>query len=314
MENTPYPKSRYADAAEVVCFGSITPAIVLTVAQLPPQNTGAVVKQSTNFISEDAAIIACLLRGWNIRSGIIGTAVGADHRGQWTVDRFKALGVLGDIRIDPNLVTPFEVDISDAAGARTFFWERKPEIIATLNTADLSLLKGSHLLYIDWYDGPAILRPMEAAMRLDIPVFLNLEHGHEDDENLTRYAAKATICQVVTDAAQQGEVSPETIAQKLLKIGVQIAIVTLAKTGCLVADQTKMIRVSAPVIQAVDACGAGATFSAGFIYGFRQAWGLEKTARFAIAAASLKCTQIGLETPKLEACLKLASELKLSIL
>ena len=46
---------------------------------------------------------------------------------------------------------------------------------------------------------------------------------------------------------------------------------------------------------AVDGCGAGATYSAGFIYGWLQGWPLEKSVRFATAAASLKVTRSGLK-------------------
>jgi sugar/nucleoside kinase (ribokinase family) len=45
----------------------------------------------------------------------------------------------------------------------------------------------------------------------------------------------------------------------------------------------------------VDGCGAGATFSAGFIYGYLMGWNLERSARFATAAASLKVTRPGLQ-------------------
>jgi len=45
----------------------------------------------------------------------------------------------------------------------------------------------------------------------------------------------------------------------------------------------------------VDGCGAGATFSAGFIYGHLKGWSLEESVRFATAAASLKVTRPGLQ-------------------
>ena len=45
----------------------------------------------------------------------------------------------------------------------------------------------------------------------------------------------------------------------------------------------------------MDASGAGATFSSGFIYGYLNNWSLEESVRFAIAAASLKVTHSGLE-------------------
>lgn len=296
--------------AEVVCFGMITLAIVLVVDQLPEQNTGALVEQYSDFISDDAAVIACLLRGWDVRSGIIGTDLGDDRRGRWVAERFKSLGVQGEIRLDPQVITPFEVNVSDQTGGRTYFWQRKPKVLDTLDTADLHLIEGSRLLYVDWYDGDRIFRPIKEAKQSNIPVFINIEHGHQEPDILNRYAKEATICQAVTDAAQRGSVSPIVVAQKLLKAGVKIAIVTLAGEGCLVASDAEMIRVWTPSIEAVDGCGAGATFSAGFIYGYLQDWELENIARFATAAASLKCAQVGLEPPKLSKCLKIAASLK----
>ena len=45
--------------AEVVCFGMVTPAVVLIVDSLPEHNTGGVTREVCEFISDDAAIIAC---------------------------------------------------------------------------------------------------------------------------------------------------------------------------------------------------------------------------------------------------------------
>jgi len=296
--------------AEVVCVGMIVYAMVLTIDRWPVQNTGTFIKQGRDFIADDAAIIACLLRRWKLRSGLIGTTLGDDRQGRWVADQLKSLGVWGKVRLDPTISTPCEVNISDRTGDRTYFWQRQPEVLKTLDTADLRLIKGSRLLYADWYDGDRIFRAIKKANKLDIPVFLNLEHGHQEPEILARYARRVTICQAVTDAAQQGSESPIVVAQKLLKAGVKIAIVTLAREGCLVATNSKIIRVWAPSIQPVDGCGAGATFSAGFIYGYLQGWSLKKMARFATAAASLKCLKVGLKPPKISKCLKLAKSLK----
>jgi sugar/nucleoside kinase (ribokinase family) len=179
----------------------------------------------------------------------------------------------------------------------------------TLDTADLSLLKGADLLYVDWYDGDHILRAMDEANRLDIPVFLNFEHGHADPEVLKRYGSRAAICQAVTDAAQLGEVPPLEVAQKLLHTGVQTALITMAGEGCLVVRGMEVVRVHAPSVHAVDGCGAGATFSAGFIYGYLKAWDLEQSARFATAAASLKVTRAGLQMYPIDEINRLAAQL-----
>ena len=278
-----------------VGFGMLTPVAIMVVEQLPEHNTGALVKEVNEFVFDDAAIIACLLRQWELPTAMIGTAVGDDPRGHILAQQLKDWGVQGEVRHFREIRTPWEVDVSDETGARTYFWERAPQVLNTLDTANLSLLEGAGMLYVDWYDGDHILRAMDQARSLDVPVFLNFEHGHADAELLRRYGGRATLCQAVTDAAQRGEVPPLEVAQKLLKTGVQTALITMAGEGCLVVNQAQAVRVHAPSVHAVDGCGAGATFSAGFIYGYLKGWDLERSSRFATAAASLKVTRPGLQ-------------------
>jgi len=289
LENKPSTPPAY------VGFGMLTDVAILVVEQLPEHNTGALIKDVSDFVFDDAAIIACILRQWNVSAGVIGTAVGDDTRGHNLAQRLEKCGVQGEVRFSPDIKTPLEVDISDQTGARTYFWQRDEHVLATLDTADLSLLGGAQMMYVDWYDGDHIVRAMDEANRLNVPVFLNLEHAHTDPALLERYAGRSCICQAVTDAAQKDDSDPLDVARKLIKQGVETAIITLASEGSLVVSGDEAIRVYAPKMVAVDGCGAGATFSAGFIYGHLQGWGLEESVRFATAAASLKVTRAGLE-------------------
>lgn len=301
------PKS----SPEYVGFGMLTPVEIMVLEKLPKHNTGAVVTEVNEFIFDDAAIVACLLRQWDVPSGMIGTSVGDDLRGHTLANQLKEWGVQGEVRFTKEYKTPLEVNVSDRKGARTYFWQRTPQILNTLDTADLSLLQGARILYADWYDGDHILRAMDEANRLDVPVFVNLEHGHKDAEILKQYAKRATFCQAVTDAAQiGGKQALVGTARKLLKSGIGTAIITLAKGGCLVAQESKIVRVFAPHVKAVDACGAGATFSAGFIYGYLKGWELEQSARFATAAATLKVTRAGLQMFPVAQIVELAEKLK----
>ena len=288
----------------------LTDVAILVVEQLPEHNCGALIEEVSEFVFDDAAIIACLLRQWDVPTGMIGTAVGDDTRGHNLAQRLKEWGVQGEVRFSPDIKTPLEVDISDETGARTYFWQREKHVLNTLDTADLSLLNGAQMLYVDWYDGDHILRAMDEANRLNVPVFLNLEHAHTDPALLSRYAGRACICQAVTDAAQKDESDPLDVARKLLQQGVETAIITLASEGSLVVSGDEAIRVYAPEMVAVDGCGAGATFSAGFIYGYLQDWNLEESVRFATAAASLKVTRAGLEMFPLEEINALATQIR----
>lgn len=298
------------DHPAYIGFGMLTPVTIMVVEQLPEHNTGAIVKDVNEFVFDDAAIVACLLRQWNVSTGMIGTSVGDDSRGHNLARQLDEWGVQADVRFTKEFKTPHEVDISDKTGARTYFWQRTPEILNTLDTADLSPLENARVLYVDWYDGDHILRAMDAARRSDVKVFLNLEHGHTDLDKLKKYAGRAVICQAVTDAAQLGEESPLDVAEKLLQVGVQTALITMAGEGCLVVQGNQAIRVHAPIVEALDGCGAGATFSAGFVYGYLHDWKLEACVRFATAAASLKVTRAGLQMFDVDEILAVAAKLR----
>ena len=296
---------------EYVGFGMLTPVEIMVLEKLPKHNTGAIVTEVNEFVFDDAAIVACLLRQWDVSAGMIGTAVGDDLRGHALEKKLKDWGVQGKVRFTKEYKTPLEVNVSDRKGARTYFWQRTPQILSTLDTANLSLMRRSKILYADWYDGDHVLRAMDEANRLNVPVFVNLEHGHKNPDILKQYARRATFCQAVTDAAQLGgKRALVGTARKLLKSGIETAIITLAKGGCLVAQGNEIVRVFAPKVKAVDACGAGAAFSAGFIYGYLRGWVLEESARFATAAASLKVTRAGLQMFPVNEILDLASRLK----
>lgn len=295
---------------EYVGFGMLTPVAILVVEALPDHNTGALIHEISEFVFDDAAIVACLLRQWGVSTGIIGTAVGNDTRGRALAKQLQDWDVQGEVRLLDEIVTPLEVDVSDRTGARTYFWKREPRVLDTLDTADLSLLQGARLLYVDWYDGDHILRAMDEAARLNIPVYLNLEHAHADPNLLTRYAGRAMLCQAVTDAAQVDGPDPLEVAQKLRGAGVETALVTLAGEGSLVLQGDEILRVQAPHVNAVDGCGAGATYSAGFIYGWLRGWKIEESVRFATAAASLKVTRAGLTMFAVEEIMKTAASLE----
>lgn len=299
-----------AQRVEVVCFGTIIPSIVMLVDEFPAHNTGALVTRVQEIVEDDAAIIACVLRQWNVRSGLIGTALGNDARGKAIVRKLKQLDVQGKVRLTNAFATPYEVDVSDRTGHRTYFWQRDKCVLDTLDTADLSLLRGAKFLYVDWYDGDHILRAMDEAHRQGVQVFLNLEHGHHDARLLKEYVSRADIVQASTDEAQR-EGDPYAVANTLLDAGAQTALVTLAGEGCVVATRRQVLRVRAPKVNVVDGCGAGASFSSGFIYGQLHRWTIEKSIRFAIAAGSYKCTQVGLDSLPIRAIHRLAREVKI---
>ena len=294
---------------EVVCFGTITPARVLVVDSLPSWNTGAVTTASAEFISDDAAIVAGLLAAWSIPTELVGTALGDDDDGRRTVRRLREMGVGGRFEVRKEIETPFEINVSDSLGGRTYLWDRRPEVLATLDDADLSAIEGAKLLYVDWYDAPHIVRAMRAAKAAGVPVMLNLEHGHSEDDALSTLVPHATICQAVTDAAQI-DTDAEAVARLLVSRGVETALVTLASGGVVGIRGEEALHVAAPKLEPADTCGAGATFSAAYVVRLLSGSDFEESLRFAVAAASLKCMVVGLRAFPEDQVWKLASRLE----
>ena len=297
-----------ATGRRVVCFGMITPARVLVVDELPPWNTGAVWTEGAEFVSDDAAIVAGLLAGLGVEVDLIGSALGDDDAGRKTVDMLKGMGVGGNFELRRDIETPFEVNISDSVGGRTYYWKRSPELLATLDDANLSALRGASMLYVDWYDAPHIERAMRQAWQLDVPVFINMEHCHQDAEMLMSLAPYADVCQAVTDASQRGG-DAERVARLLTESGASTALVTMASKGVVGMEDGAVIHIEAPALDVVDTCGAGATFSAAFISSRLNGSEFERSLKFAVAAASLKCSVVGPKVFPVEEVNRLADSL-----
>jgi sulfofructose kinase len=76
--------------------------------------------------------------------------------------------------------------------------------------------------------------------------------------------------------------------------GPKLIVITLGEKGCVVLDGDRYFEMPAfTSLEIVDTCGAGDVFHGAFIFGMLKGWDSEKTARFASAAAAIKCTRIG---------------------
>ena len=292
----------------VICFGVLSYLQLMVVDHVPVHNGGTPISQLTDSFGDDAGIVAWMLYQWGQRARFIPSAVGADDLGGRVAQTVKHLGVPAELEVNPDVSTVAELSIADPSGARTYFYKRTPELLATLDSADLTRLESASCLYVDWYDGDHILRPMQAASGLGIRVFVNLEDQHDNDELLLKLLPYSTVCQVSMDGTSAKE-DMESVAKKLLETGIGTVIVTGGSRGSVVANARQRVMVSAPVVDVIDGNGAGSCFSAGFIYGSLRGWDLEQCARFATAQASLKCGVSGYKVSSVEAGKRLASTL-----
>ncbi|SUZ71361.1 uncharacterized protein METZ01_LOCUS24215 [marine metagenome] len=304
-DQTPDP----SPGGTVVCFGVLSYLQLMVVDQVPVHNGGTPIRQLNDSYGDDAGIVAGMLHQWGQDTEFIPSAVGDDEPGRKVAATLDSLGVPVQVVVNPAVATVAELSIADPSGARTYFYQRTSELLATLDAADLAALESAAYLYVDWYDGDHILRPMQAASRLGIPVFVNLEDQYANTELLAKLNPYVTVCQVSDDNAEQVD-NMESISNGLLRAGMGTVLVTGGSRGCLVADATRKARVRALGLDVVDGNGAGSCFSAAFIYGSLRGWDLERCARFATAQASLKCGTPGYQVAPVAEGERLAATLR----
>ena len=93
----------------------------------------------------------------------------------------------------------------------------------------------------------------------------------------------------------------------MLRNGVSSVLITGASKGTKYISGSECFSVKAPLVNLVDANGAGAVFSAGYLYCVTRGWDSKESVRFGVAAASIQCEVIGPTAADLEIVRKTAS-------
>ena len=69
-----------------------------------------------------------------------------------------------------------------------------------------------------------------------------------------------------------------------------LCVITMGRDGVVYTNHSGTYHLPAHDVRVVNTCGAGATFSAGLIFGRVQSWSDEETVAFANALAGLSCS------------------------
>lgn len=296
-------------ASKAVCFGSLALGTVISTDEYPIQNHGSSVNSVTSYVFQDAAIVAWLLATSGVNTNFVGSAVGNDEAGKEIVTQLKAGGVNHETKFSNAFSTPRQYVISDPSGGRTWFAESNDLLLDTMKNADLTCIGNANVLYVDWYDGGAILSPIGYARENDTPVFLNIEEQFSNDLILDQYVPHASFCQATLDEKASWD-DARRIASVLIDAGAETALVTFGSHGVFAATRDTSIFVQAPKgLGIVDTCAAGATFSAACIGAILMGSTLREAVILGTAASSFKCSTQGLVSIRSDEIWTIANEL-----
>ncbi len=181
------------------------------------------------------------------------------------------------------------------AGAGTF---RRAALLP--EELDRDYITSAEALHLDGFHYEAALAAaawMRAAGKL---VLLDAARpdGAMDETARERMGRLARACDVLVCGAgfaQAMSCAPERweAMRALAAMGPRIVVQTEGEAGCYTLSPDDQFHTPACPVGVVDTTGAGDVFHGAYLVGLLKGWDLRKTARFACAAAALKCTKLG---------------------
>lgn len=277
---------------DLSCFSYLASARVLQIEKYPQLNSGAEINGVVDTLSADGPMVAIAASRLGLRAGLVANSLGEDEAGQDIKESLQKNAIFNSISNLSNQKTPFIVVLSDSDGNREWFAYIK-DAQEELRNAELSQIRVSFLAYIDLYSGikEASLRAVNYANQNNVPIFLNLSGDIPSDELIQQLANKnIVITQIGLHESQED--GAEKIASRIYEsIMPKASVVTLASKGAVAVSGETVVRTHAYPVDILHVHGAGAVFSAGFIFGYLHDWDLQRNLEFACALGSLNCSK-----------------------
>ncbi len=183
--------------------------------------------------------------------------------------------------------------VDQQSGERTVLMHRPAALALAADEVRRDVVTAGRVLHLDGYDLDAALAAASWAHEAGMPVVVDLDTRSGPVERLVAVSDAVIVSQEFAELFT-GAADPDTAIAKLAAATrAPLVAITLGAHGVVARAGGATLRVPAYAVRCVDSTGAGDVFHAGFIYGVLADWPLERTLRFANAAAALKCTQVG---------------------
>jgi len=243
------------------------------------------------------------------RAGVI-TKVGDDGFGAYVRSALRSFGVDDRyVGTDPELRTPIvfcELFPPDSFPLLFYREPKAPDMNLTPDDLDLDAIRGARIF---WTTGTGLsdepsrsttATALEARGRSGITVHdLDFRAGFwrapgEARDRQRRALDHATVAVGNREEAAivVGEGEPEAQAERLLGLGLELAVVKLGPDGVLVAWDGGMERIPPVAVDVVNGLGAGDAFGAALCHGLLEGWEIVRTIRFANAAGAYVASQL----------------------
>ncbi len=281
--------------ADVVGLGLNAMDTICVIDRFPQPNSKTGIQNVRIEPGGQVATAMATCSRFGLKARYIGS-VGDDDLGQAQIRSLRESGLdTAFVRIVPGARTQFAIILLEAGvGERTILWHHDPLLSYPAAKLSRELITSAKVLHLDGCDSEAALQAARWARESGIPVTIDIDELYDDSTSELLRHVDYLIAADEFAKSLLGSGPPEDAARELRsRFGCAVVGITLGDQGAVFSSSAAVFRSPAFKVSVNDTTGAGDVFHGAFIYGLLQNWALEDTARFANAAAALKCTTIG---------------------
>jgi sugar/nucleoside kinase (ribokinase family) len=219
--------------------------------------------------------------------------VGADDIGRRIRDELKRRGVDLSRLVVREAATRYAVIlVEQQRGDRLVLSGRDRGLDLPPGEVTSSLVAGARVVHVDATDEAASIEIARRGREAGATVTCDVEAVTGRTPELLSHVTVPILAEAVPQALT-GVTGVEPALRALRCRHRGMLCVTLGERGAAALDGEQFVFAPGVQVNAVDTIGAGDIFRAGFIYGVLRAWPVERTLRFANAAAAIGCTRRG---------------------
>jgi len=222
------------------------------------------------------------------------TRVGEDDAGRFILDQFARDGVdTSQVQVCPGGRSPVcSVTVDLRQKERFFRYFPGRGLAGDPRRLALDRVDAAQAILVDGWWPEAQLQAARRARERGIPICADFEGL---DERFTELVSQVDYPIYSQECAAKfgGTGSIEGDLRRLADLGGAVPMVTLGSEGCVWLEGGRVRRLPAFRVEVVDTTGCGDVFHGAFTFGLARGWEVERNARFASAAAALKCRALG---------------------
>jgi len=282
-------------SVDVVGLGLNAMDTICMVDRFPQPNTKTGIRNVRREPGGQVATAMATCSRLGLTTRYIGS-VGDDDLGRAQIESLHQSGLDSEfVRIVSGATTQFAIILlEEGIGERTILWHHDPALNYPPKELRREMITSGRILHLDGCDSEAALQAARWAREAGIPVVIDIDELYDDSTDELLRNVDYLIAAEEFGQRVLGNLDPEDAARTLAdRYGSPVVGITLGDRGAVFLEKGRLLRSPSFEVKVADTTGAGDVFHGAFIYGLLQKWDLEQIARFANAAAALKCTQIG---------------------